>query len=123
MDDDRVWAFEKSLWQGDGDVYRKGIDPEARMALPEPPFIFSGAQAIEAVESTPRWSNVAFEDGTISRPQYGLIVVAYTAHAQRDGHEAYVAHCTTTYRLTDAQEWQVVQHQQTPKLVTSVAVA
>jgi predicted heme/steroid binding protein len=52
-----------------------------------------------------------------------LIVVAYTAHAQRDGHEAYVAHCTTTYRLTDAQEWQVVQHQQTPKLVTSVAVA
>ena len=119
MDDDRVWAFEKDLWLGNGDVYRKGIDPEARMALPAPPFIFAGENAIEAVEATPRWSNVAFEDGTISRPQYGLIVVAYAAHAQQDGHDAYVAHCTTTYRLTEDHAWQVIQHQQTPKLVTT----
>jgi hypothetical protein len=121
MDDDRVWAFEKDLWLGNGDVYRKGIDPEARMALPEPPFIFSGEHAIAAVEATPRWSNVAFEDGTIARPQYGLIVVAYTAHAQQDGHDAYVAHCTTTYRLNDDHGWRVIQHQQTPKLITTAA--
>ena len=120
MDDDRVWAFEASLWKGDGDLYRKSIDPEAVMALPAPPFIFSSERAIEAVEGTPRWSNVAFEDGTISRPQHGLIVVAYTAHAQRQGQEEYVAHCTTTYRLNDDHEWQVVQHQQTPKLTTAL---
>lgn len=116
MEDDRVWAFEKSLWQADPEHYREAIDPEVRMALPTPPFLFSGEHAIKAVAGTPRWSNVAFEDGTISRPQHGLIVVAYTAHAQRDGHEEYVAHCTSTYRLNDSHEWQVVQHQQTPKL-------
>ena len=121
MDDDRVWAFEKDLWLGGGDVYRTGIDPEARMALPEPPFIFAGQNAIGAVEATPRWSNVAFEDGTIARPQHGLIVVAYTAHAQRHGHDAYVAHCTTTYRLNEDHAWKVIQHQQTPKLVTTMA--
>lgn len=119
MDDDRVWEFEKSLWQADSEHYRESIDPEVQMALPTPPFLFSGDQAIEAVAGTPRWSNVAFEDGTISRPQHGLIVVAYTAHAQRDAQEEYVAHCTSTYRLNERHEWQVVQHQQTPKLVAS----
>lgn len=117
MDDDRVWAFEASLWKADPEHYREAIDPEVRMALPTPPFLFAGDQAIAAVAGTPRWSNVAFEDGTISRPQDGLIVVAYTAHAQRDGHEGYVAHCTSTYRKNEAGEWQVVQHQQTPRLV------
>ncbi|MFD1611022.1 DUF4440 domain-containing protein [Sphingomonas tabacisoli] len=119
MNDDRVWATELSLWRGDETVYRKRIDPMARMALPSPPFIFAGQQAVNAVQATPHWSNVAFEDGTISRPQYGLIVVAYTAHAQREADEAYVAHCTTTYRLNDAGEWQVIQHQQTPKTVVA----
>ena len=118
MDDDRVWGLEASLWKGEGDVH-KTIDPEAQMALPSPPFIYSSERAIEAVEGTPRWSNVAFEDGTISRPQEGLIVVAYTAHAQRNGHEEYVAHCTTTYRRTETGDWRVVQHQQTPKLVVA----
>lgn len=117
MDDDRVWAFEASLWKADPEHYRESIDPDVRMALPTPPFLFAGDDAIAAVASTPRWSNVAFEDGSISRPQEGLIVVAYTAHAQQDGHEAYIAHCTSTYRKTDAGEWQVVQHQQTPRLV------
>lgn len=118
MDDDRVWAFEASLWKADPAHYREAIDPEVRMALPTPPFLFAGAEAVEAVAATPRWTNVAFEDGSISRPQEGLIVVAYTAHAQRDGQEAYVAHCTSTYRKAPSGEWQVVQHQQTPKLVT-----
>jgi hypothetical protein len=120
MDDDRVWALELSLWKGGEEACRKSIDPTAQMALPTPPFLFSGWQAIEAVEDTPQWSNIVFEDGTISRPQYGLIVVAYTAHAQRHGQEEYVAHCTTTYRLNTAHEWQVVQHQQTPRLVASI---
>ena len=123
MDDDRVWQLEASLWKGGEDVFSAAIDPQARMALPAPPFIFSGEQAIEAVEGTPRWSNVAFEDGTIARPQHGLIVVAYTAHAQRAGHEEYVAHCTTTYRLNGAHEWQVVQHQQTPRLAAPLSPA
>ncbi|HEV2569585.1 DUF4440 domain-containing protein [Sphingomonas sp.] len=121
MDDDRVWAFEASLWKADAEHYQDCIDPEVRMALPTPPFLFEGEQAIEAVAGTPRWSNVAFEDGTISRPQEGLIVVAYTAHAQRAGQEKYVAHCTSTYRKDEQGEWQVIQHQQTPRLVAGAS--
>lgn len=116
MEDDRVWAFEESLWRADPDHYREAIDPEVRMALPQPPFLFSGDAAIEAVTQSPRWSQVAFEDGSIARPQHGLIVVAYTVHARRGTDEAYVAHCTSTYRLNEDHAWQVVQHQQTPKL-------
>ena len=119
MDDDRVWAFETSLWKADPEHYRESIDKDVRMALPTPPFVFAGEQAIEAVASTPRWSNVAFEDGTISRPQEGLIVIAYTVHAQKEGEEQYVAHCTSTYRKTESGEWQVIQHQQTPQLALS----
>ncbi len=117
MDDDRIWKFEANLWKGDADVYRKSVEADALMALPAPPFIFSGEQAIKAVEETPRWSDVKFEDGSISRPQDGLIVIAYTAHAQRDGEDEYIAHCTSTYRKDEDGDWHVVQHSQTPKLV------
>jgi hypothetical protein len=115
MDDDAIWATELSLWKGDHDLFRDRIDPAAQMALPVPPFIFAGEQAIMAVQSTPNWSNVAFEDGTIARPHSDLIVVAYMAHAQREAEEAYIAHCTTTYSRSHAGEWHVVQHQQTPR--------
>lgn len=116
MDDDRVWAFEDSLWRADPAHYREAIDPDVRMALPQPPFVFAGEAAVAAVAASPRWTDVRFDDRTIARPQHGLIVVAYTVHARRGTDEAYVAHCTSTYRLTDDHQWQVVQHQQTPEL-------
>ena len=119
MEDERIWAFEESLWKGGSDVYRRGVDPQARMALPAAPFIFSGEQAIEAVENTPRWTEVRFENGSIARPQHGLIVIGYTAHARREG-EVYTAHCTSTYLLDDAHEWHVIQHSQTPPLTAEV---
>jgi hypothetical protein len=56
MDDDRVWAVERSLWTGGQDVYRRSIDDDCLMVLPEPPFVMRGEQAIEAVSDTPRWS-------------------------------------------------------------------
>ena len=58
MDDDRVWSFEESLWTADTEHYSDSIDDECLMVLPTPPFVMSGAQAIEAVASTPRWSSV-----------------------------------------------------------------
>ena len=115
MDDDRVWAFEKSLWVGDADHYRELIDDECLMVLPQPPFVMSGRQAIEAVADTPRWSDVAISNGQISRPQEGLIVIAYNAKASR-AEETYEANCTSTYRRLSHEVWRVVQHQQTPPL-------
>jgi hypothetical protein len=121
MDDDRVWSFEKGLWTGDADHYRELVDDECLMVLPQPPYVMSGKQAIEAVAHTPRWSSVEIAQEQISRPQEGLIVIAYHAKASR-GDEAYEAHCTSTYRRLAHDKWRVVQHQQTPPIVTRPAV-
>jgi hypothetical protein len=115
MDDDRVWSFEKSLWTGGVDRYRELVDDECLMVLPQPPFVLSGSQAIEAVADTPRWSDVELSGGRVSRPQEGLIVIAYHAKAHRED-ETYEAHCTSTYRRLEHDKWRVVQHQQTPPL-------
>lgn len=119
MNDERVWNFEKSLWTGDADHYRELIDDECLMVLPEPPYVMTGQQAIEAVAATPRWSRVELSGQQIARPQEGLIVIAYEAEAYRDGQKAYKAHCTSTYRRLDHEQWRVIQHQQTPPLVAS----
>ena len=67
--------------------------------------------------STPRWSSVELTERQVARPQEGLIVVAYKAHASLDGGDDYEAHCTSTYRRLGHEEWRVVQHQQTPPLL------
>ena len=121
MDDDRVWSFEKSLWDGSPDHYRELVDEECLMVLPHPPFVLSGTRAIEAVAHTPRWTEVAFSKGQIARPQEGIIVVAYHVEAARDD-EAYQANCTSTYRRVSHEVWRVIQHQQTPPLVLPSAV-
>ncbi len=115
MDDDRVWTFEESLWTADPEHYRASIDDACLMVLPAPPFVLSGAEAIKAVAATPRWDTVQFADTRIARPEEGLIVVAYHVDASR-GDERYTAHCTSTYRRRGHEDWQVVQHQQTPPL-------
>lgn len=118
MDDDRVWTFEESLWTADAEHYRASIDKECLMVLPTPPFVLSGAEAVDAVAATPRWSEVQLSKQRIARPEEGLIVVAYHVEAAR-GDERYAAHCTSTYRRRGHEDWQVVQHQQTPPLVSS----
>lgn len=121
MDDNRVWHFEESLWTGDADQYRAMIDRECVMVLPEHPFVLTGSQAVETVADTPRWSGVTFSEQQIMRPQEGLIAIAYKVEASRDGSTGYVAHCTTTMRRLEHEEWRVVQHQQTPAMNTSAA--
>lgn len=111
MDDKRVWAFEEDLWRGGEETYRTKVDGACLMVLPEPPFVLSGAHAIAAVADTPRWKEVDFSEQQVSRPQEGLIVVAYRIRASR-GEESYEAYCTSTYRQISHEDWQVVQHQQ-----------
>jgi hypothetical protein len=122
MDDDRIWTFEESLWTADAEHYRESIDDECLMVLPAPPFVTSGQQAVQAVSETPRWSKVELSERQVARPQEGLIVIAYKARAERDGVPPYEAHCTSTYRRLSHESWKVVQHQQTPPLISSSAV-
>ena len=115
MDDERVWAFEESLWAADGEHYQHSVDDEVVMVLPSEPFVLHGEAAKQAVIDTPRWSEVDLSRRTVSRPQEGLIVVAYHAKVAREG-ETYEAWCTSTYRRLAHERWTVVQHQQTPPL-------
>lgn len=117
MDDDRIWRFEETLWTADPAHYRDAIDAACLMVLPQPPFVMSGAEAIEAVSATPRWSRVELSARRVARPEEGLIVIAYHARAEREDKGIYEAHCTSTYRRLAHEEWKVVQHQQTPPLL------
>lgn len=119
MDDDRIWAFEESLWTGTAEHYADSIDEAALMVLPAEPFVFTGAQSVAAVSDTPRWETVTFSAQQVARPQEGLIVIAYGVEA-RQGERHYTAYCSSTYRHLPAADgertedrWQVVQHQQT----------
>lgn len=119
MDDARIWAFEESLWKADAERYHTLIDDECLMVVPTPPYVMNGQQAADAVSDTPRWSELRFSEQQVSRPQEGLIVIAYKVDASRDGAQPYTAHCTTTMRWLSHEEWRVVQHQQTPPLTLS----
>lgn len=122
MEDGRVWEFEASLWTGDAEHYRQSIDEHCVMVLPAHPFIFSGAEAIEAVAHTPRWTELKIENGRIVRPQEGLIAIAYTAHAAKESGEKFTANCTSTYRWLSHDNWRVVQHSQAvPPVVANKA--
>ncbi len=115
MDDERVRSFERDLWIGGEEVYRERIAKDCLMVVPAKPFLLSADEAIAAVSDTPRWSEVEFSDFRISRPQEGIIVIAYQADARR-GEQAYQAYCTSTYQRLAPEQWQVVQHQQTVAL-------
>ncbi|HEX8579114.1 MAG TPA: DUF4440 domain-containing protein [Allosphingosinicella sp.] len=112
MDDARVWSFERDLWVGDAELYARSIDDECLMVLARPPFILTGAEAAEQVTTTPRWTDVEFSEGRISRPQEGLLIAAYRVRASLPEVESFEAYCTTTYRRLGHEEWRVVQHQQ-----------
>jgi len=118
MDDARIWSCEEGLWTADAEHYQSMIDDECLMVMPMPPFVFSGQQAIDAVKDTPRWDRVTLSQRLVSRPQEGLIVIAYQASAER-GSEVYQAWCTSTYRRIEHEQWLVVQHQQTPPAVST----
>ena len=121
MEDERLWSFEESLWTATPEHYHECIDDHCLMALPHKPFIFTGEQCKDAVSSTPRWSKVALTDRQVARPQEGIIVIAYSAKAERDGVEPYMAYCTSVYRRLEHEVWRVIQHSQLPPLMSGAS--
>lgn len=116
MDDGRIWNFETSLWQADPEHYHESIDDACLMVTPAPPYVMTGAEAAAAVSQTPRWDEVAFSEQRVSRPQEGVIVIAYRVLATKHDAEPYDARCTSVYHKNEAGDWTVIQHQQTPVL-------
>jgi hypothetical protein len=62
MDDHRIEEFERNLWIGEGDVYRRYVSEGCVLVVPERPFLLSGELAVEALGRTPRWSDAKFSD-------------------------------------------------------------
>jgi hypothetical protein len=118
MDDARIWSFEESLWKADGERYAACIDEAYVLVVPMEPYIMDGKKSAALLAQTPRWEAVTFENRHVSRPEEGLIVIAYHVSASR-GTEQYDAWCSSTYRRLAHGDWRVVQHQQTPKLAVS----
>ncbi len=117
MEDGRIWAFEESLWTATPEHYQDSIDGENYvLVVPTHPHVLSGQQAIDAVKNTPRWSNVNFSEQRVTRPQEGLICLAYKVEASKDGAPSYTAYCSSVYRRLGHDDWKVVQHQQTPPM-------
>lgn len=123
MDDARVWEFEERLWTGDADHYRRCVSEHVLMALPAEPFLFDGAAAIAAVQDTPRWGEVAFTGRHVTRPEEGVIVIAYHARATRGGSAPYEAYCTSTIQRIAHEDWRVIQHSQTLALKAKAGVS
>lgn len=117
MDDTRIWEFEASLWRADPAHYAEAIADDCLMVVPALPFALRGREAIAAVADTPRWTEIVFTEQKVSRPQEGLIVIAYHAAATRPDADSYAAWCTSVYRRRGHDDWQVIQHQQTPPAV------
>ncbi len=113
MNDERIWNFETELWTGPADAYDRKVADDCVMALPTDPWLLDGKAARQAVKDTPRWDSVDFSKTRVERPEEGLIVIAYRAQA-RKGNESYDALCTSTLRRVSDENWEVVQHQQTP---------
>ena len=113
MNDERIWDFERELWTGPADAYDRKVSDKVVMALPATPYLFDAEAARAAVKDTPRWEEVEFVDTAVERPEEGLIAIAYRVKARR-GDEEYHALCTSTLRRVGEEDWEVVQHQQTP---------
>jgi hypothetical protein len=120
MEDERIWAMEEQLWHGGEEVYDRLVDSEAVMALPAKPFLFSRDAAREAVKNTPRWDKVRFSNQQVSRPEEGLIVIAYEVEARRGG-ETYRCFASSTMRRRGHDDWTVVQHSQVLPPVAEVS--
>lgn len=120
MEDTRIWSFEESLWTEGRENYQEKVDDQVVMVLPQPPYVFTGQEAKDAVSNTPVWEQVELSERQVMRPQEGLIVIAYRAKASK-GDESYEAHCTSTLRRIAHDEWTVIQHQQTPPLTAAAA--
>lgn len=102
------------MWTGNVDHFLESVDEHCLMVVPALPYILTNSDISLTVKQGPRWDEVAVTERRITRPQDGLIVIAYKATARHQGSHPYSAYCTSTYHRPTGDGWRMVQHQQTP---------
>ncbi len=113
MADAEFWDLERGFWLQGEPHFRAHMAQGCIMAFPEPVGALTGSAIVESLQSVPRWKTVDFGKTILSRIGRHGVVLAYRAHAIRDGGPPYRALCSSTYIDTDAG-WRLVQHQHTP---------
>ena len=89
---------------------RRRMHPSCVMVLAG--SVLQGEAILNGMDTAPRWDGVQMTD------RHGVetedcVVLAYRAAATRKG-AAYAALCSSTW-VRQAEGWQLIQHQQTPK--------
>jgi hypothetical protein len=110
-----VWRIERALWLEGAAVYEQRLAPEAIMVMPGAAGVLTRAATIEAIQQSPRWTDVAFESMRLLRPAANVLLLIYEATAERDGGKsAYRARCSSMYLDPGDGQWKLALHQQTP---------
>jgi len=111
MDEQVIWALEEQFWLKGQSFYAQRLDPACVMAFPGI-GLMRATEVLDSLKQAPRWASVEMLDRSTGHPGDQLVVLGYTATAQRDGREPYRCYCTSTYRY-DGEGWMLIQHQQT----------
>lgn len=111
MKDETAWNTEERLWLEGVEVYDELVDPACLMAFPQLGVLHLPAIR-KGLEGAARWTSLTMTARTLTRPGDDILVLGYTAQAQRAGEPPYRCVCTSTYRATD-KGWKLIQHQQT----------
>ncbi|MDT0684255.1 nuclear transport factor 2 family protein [Roseicyclus sp. F158] len=109
---EELWSAERDFWLSGQKHYEEATAEGAVMVFPDPVGILTGRAIIEGLQAAPRWSEVAFLEGS-ALVEDGTAVLAYRAEASREGGEPYRALCTSCYRRSE-DRWCLVSHHQTP---------
>lgn len=104
------WALEENFWLEGPTFYRAHMTEDAEMWFPDRPEALKGEQILDALQNAPRWESVRFDHQQMDVGD-DRITLRYRATAQRDGQDAYRAHCTTTY-VREPGGLKLVEHHQ-----------
>jgi hypothetical protein len=109
-------AIEEGFWTDPDRVHYYGehMAGDAVMVFPEPTGILDEAAIIETLEGASAWAEVRIEDVDFVHLRDSGAIVAYRAHARRDGGDSYSAYAASVYVLQDDGAWRLAFHQQTP---------
>jgi hypothetical protein len=109
-----LWKLEESFWMEDANFYDATLATEALMVLPAPAGVLDRSATVASIRSADRWTKVSFSDRHSIRPSSAVVILAYSAHADRGrSGTAYSAQCSSTYVQSDSG-WKLALHQQTP---------
>ena len=106
-----IWKVEELLWTGGTDAFERRLGPICTMAFPGA-GILDRDDILPTLSLAPRWSHVDMRKRHQAETN-GTIVLAYHAHALREGDAPYDALCSSTW-VDTADGWRIVQHQQSP---------